>query len=101
MCERRVNEVERGGKTGAAARLVPGVVQLVVVFEIPPRGGIAGREKAAQPAFREQLDPAGPRRRNVDKAGDAAEQELAIGEFGARRAGFVVGRREGLRALVE
>ncbi len=101
MGERRVDGAERGGKAGAAARLVPGVAQLVVVFEIPPRRGIAGREKAAQPALREQLDPARPGRRDVDEAGDAGEQELAIGEFGACRAGLVIGRRQRLRALVE
>src|SRR5216684_3669273 len=40
MRERGVDQLERRGKPGTTARLVPGIVQLVVVLEIPPRRGI-------------------------------------------------------------
>lgn len=56
--------------------------------------GISLIHKAAHAALREQLDPAFPCRRNVDKGGHSAQQQFAIGEFGARRTGFVVRRRE-------
>src|SRR5271170_2458575 len=96
-----IDDAERLVKAGAAARLVPVVARAEVVFEKPARRRVARREKRAQAAFREKIDPAVKQRRDVDKRGDAAEQQLAIGELGGRRATLVIGRREGLTALVK
>ena len=95
-----VDQRQRRREPFAAARLVPGEFELEIIVESPARRGIAGRQKPAQSALGEQVDPTVPGGRNVDQRSDAAEQQLAIGKFRAGGARRVIGCRKRLGAFV-
>ena len=102
MRQRRVDDLERGREPGPAARLVPGVKQLVVVLHgtSAPRRSPARESRAAR-SWRTARPSRSTAREISTRRGDAGAQQLAIGGLGAGRARLVVGRRQRLRALVE
>src|SRR5208282_6865537 len=94
-------ERQRRRETVATAPLVPVELQIEVVSETPARRGVAWGEKAAHSAPGEEVDPAIPGGRDIDERSDAAQQQFAVGEFGAGGTCLIVRRGKRLRALVE
>src|SRR6185369_10559804 len=96
-----VDEGERGVQALAARLFVPYVAEAALAFHLPARRSETGSEIGAQAALCHERRPTVPDRTQVDKRGDAALEQLAVGEFGAGCAHRIVVRSEGLRALVQ
>ncbi len=84
----------------ATGGLVPLVLDQVRPAHHPARRRVGRRQHAAQPALRDQLEPARVLAGDVDQGGDTRLQELAVGRLRAGELARVV-RPVGARALEE
>ncbi len=101
VARQALGEREGGLEAPPAGLLVPFVLQLVIILELPARRGEARRQERAQAAALGERFPAVPSRTDIDDRGDAAAQQLAVGELGGRGAALGVGGGVRLRALEE